>query len=417
MVEGRGLILGMDICKDFIQLAYYDEKLSDAVSVGKEEEAYLIVAEMAFREDTGEWLIGNEVVRALQEGKSPLQVENFLSKMEEGKETFIFDRTYSAGELMAKFIERAFFLLKTFHPYEEIEYLAFAFESLSKTLISVMQEAMKILGLQKKYTLLDHEEAFYYHTLYQNKDRRLNDTAIFELDEENLRFSILHIEEDSDPAVAQISEKYVSADITRKMTETEAEVSERLFENLALMALEKRFVSNIYAVGRGFLSAWADEVLRKLAPGRRVYRGQNLFVRGACFLARNRAEKREENVLFLGGDRILAGISIMAIKDGKEQERMLIHPSLKWYEAQVTEDLIIKGEDEICIQMKDFISKKIVKKFLSLSGINLTGNDISRIRLSIRFKEKNLCVIKAVDLGFGSFVPTTNRVWELKWEK
>lgn len=415
----KRLIVGVDICEDYLQLAYFDEKTLNAVSICREndEEAYLIETRLAMGLEGKKWLIGDEIQKAVKEGEKVIEVDDFYLAISDGNSVSISDETYTAKELMEAFIKRVLFVLNSFYPYEEIVFIAFTFEKITKSMVSVMEEALKALKMDDRYALLDHDEAFLYHTLHQNKEQRLNDTAIFELDEEKMAFSILQIKEDEFPMVAKISERYVSKDLTKGLVDENKEEAERIFENLSLMALEKRFVSNVYAVGRGFLTSWADNVLRKLAPGRRVYRGQNLFVRGACFLARDRAIGREENVVFLGMDRISAGVSIMAFKDGKEREIVLVKPSLKWYEADVTEDIIIRGEDELCIQIKDFITKKITRKFLSLSGINLTGNDISRIRLRIKFKDKDSCVIKAVDLGFGSFVPTTNRVWELTWEK
>lgn len=411
------MIVGMDICEDVIQLAYFDQKLLKPTSVkkGEDQEDYLIPTRLALKVKKHEWIIGDEI--DAEEGEEVIEIPDFLSLVITGRETEILGETYTAGHLMQIFIRRVLFVLNTYYPYRELEFLAFTFEKISKTTVSVMQEAMSRLEMKGKYALLDHDEAFLYHTIHRSKENRINDTALFELEKDRLRFSVLHIDENSTPVVAKISERYVTADLSGEMVRKAPDEALKIFENLAFMALENRVISNVYAVGRGFFTSWADEALRKLSPGRHVFRGQNLFVLGACHLARDRAIGREENLIFLGADRIAAGVSIMAIKDGREREIVLASPSLKWYEADLTTDVIIKGEDELCIRIKDFISKKITQRFLSLSGINLTGNDLSRLRLSVKFKDKDTCIIKAVDLGFGSFVPTTNRVWELTWEK
>ena len=107
----------------------------------------------------------------------------------------------------------------------------------------------------------------------------------------------------------------------------------------------------------------------------------------------------------------------MAVKDGRNREVTLLKPAMKWYEAESEMDIIIKEEDELSIHIKDIITKKEEQRFISFAGINGAESGITRIRLSLKFKDRNTCIIKATDFGFGSFVPTTNRVWELIWEK
>ena len=183
------------------------------------------------------------------------------------------------------------------------------------------------------------------------------------------------------------------------------------------MALEGNVVSTIYAVGRGFIDNWADGTLRKLSPGRRVFRGQNLYAKGACIAAKDKTLTEPSDVIMSGEDMTDIGISIMAVKDGRNSEITLIKPGVKWYEAESQLDVIVKGEDELSIQIKDYVTNKEEQRFISLFGINVAESGMTRIRLSLSFKDRNICIIKAADLGFGSFVPTTNRVWELIWEK
>ena len=183
------------------------------------------------------------------------------------------------------------------------------------------------------------------------------------------------------------------------------------------MALEESTVSTIYAVGRGFIDAWADGVLRKLSPGRRIFRGQNLYAKGACLAAKDKTSDEPTDIVLMEEDKTTVGFSLMAVKDGKNTEITLLKPALKWYEAETEIDLIIKDEDELGIQINDFITKKTSQRFISVSGISTAEAGLTRIRLSLKFTNRDTCIRKASDMGFGSFVPTTNRVWELIWEK
>lgn len=412
------LIVGIDICNDFTQLAYFDFTEFKPISIMYENghEERLIPTKLGFHKATGQLLLEeNEDEMASADGV--FWVEDLLKSFEEGRLIYLNNETYESRALMEEFIKKLLDFISFHLPNKELAFISLCFQIVTKPMISGMKEIMNHLGLRGRYTLLDHEEAFFYHTIHQKKEKRHNDVAIFELEEGALSFRVLHFDDRSQPSIAKISERYETEDLSRKMVTDNEEEAISVFENLAFMALERRYISNLYAVGRGFLTSWADGVLRKLSPGRHVFRGQNLFVQGACYLAREKFLGRADEILFLGTDRIAAGVSILAIKDGKEREVVLVEPSLKWYEADVTIDVIVKGEDELSLQIKDFLSKKIDRRFLSLSGLHFSGKEVSRIRVNINFRDRNTCVIKALDLGFGSFVATTNRVWELTWEK
>ena len=415
------LMVGVDICADYTQLTYFDPKrlLPESVCRYKDEEQYLIPTRLALKLKKHEWVIGDEAKEALDDSEEETEeVKDFLKFVSENKEAVIGGESYGAGHLIQIFVRRLLYILNTYYPYNDIKYICFTFERVKKELAEAMADMAERLALSKdKYCLLNHDEALLYYTLNQKRELRINDTAMFELNDDGMYLGILEIDDSTVPVTAKMDKKYINKNLTRKMVEEDRVSAATVFGNLAVLAVEKKIISTIYATGRGFCDSWADKELSKLSPGRHVFRGQNLFAKGACFEARNRNAGREEEVIFLGEDRISAGVSIIAVKDGKEQETLLVAPTLKWYEAETSADVIVRGEEELSIKFKDFVTKKITQRFLSLSGINTKKSGITRIRLNIKFKDKDTCIVKASDLGFGSFVPTTNRVWELVWEK
>ena len=403
MREKAGLLVGMDICEDYVQLTYYDNELlsPESVSRGEGEEQYLIPARLAYRKSKNDWIIGDELDK--EESGDIVEVQDFIKYVCLNEEIRVCDKTYKAEQLMKIFLEALLNVLNSFYPFNEIEYMGITFPTVTKEMSYKMSAVLKELGFEKeKYILLTHDEAFLYYTINQKIELWLNDTALFELEEDGLHFRILTISKKLEPITAKISKKEKSAN---------------LFHTLSLMALEESTVSTIYAVGRGFIDAWADGVLRKLSPGRRIFRGQNLYAKGACLAAKDKTSDEPTDIVLMEEDKTTVGFSLMAVKDGKNTEITLLKPALKWYEAETEIDLIIKDEDELGIQINDFITKKTSQRFISFSGISTAEAGLTRIRLSLKFTNRDTCIIKASDMGFGSFVPTTNRVWELIWEK
>lgn len=418
MREGAGILVGMDICEDFVQLTYYDNELLSPESVSREEgeEQYLIPSRLAYRKRKNDWIIGDDLDKEVPEDIT--EIKNFFKTVTKGEKVKLLGENYESDRLMQNFIEAVLKILNAYYPFKEIEYMGITFPEVTKEISAMMNSALKELGFtNKKYILLNHDEAFLYYTINQDAGLWANDTALFELEEDGLHFRILSIDKQSEPMRAGISRREKTKKLTRSMLETNKNESGNLFHTLSLMALEGNVVSTIYAVGRGFIDNWADGTLRKLSPGRRVFRGQNLYAKGACIAAKDKTLTEPSDVIMSGEDMTDIGISIMAVKDGRNSEITLIKPGVKWYEAESQLDVIVKGEDELSIQIKDYVTNKEEQRFISLFGINVAESGMTRIRLSLSFKDRNICIIKAADLGFGSFVPTTNRVWELIWEK
>ena len=418
MREKAGLLVGMDICEDYVQLTYYDNELlsPESVSRGEGEEQYLIPARLAYRKSKNDWIIGDELDK--EESGDIVEVQDFIKYACLYEEIRVCDKTYKAEQLMKIFLEALLNVLNSFYPFNEIEYMGITFPTVTKEMSYMMSAVLKELGFEKeKYILLTHDEAFLYYTINQKIELWLNDTALFELEEDGLHFRILTISKKLEPITAKISKKEKAEKLNKSLVRSNQEESANLFHTLSLMALEESTVSTIYAVGRGFIDAWADGVLRKLSPGRRIFRGQNLYAKGACLAAKDKTSDEPTDIVLMEEDKTTVGFSLMAVKDGKNTEITLLKPALKWYEAETEIDLIIKDEDELGIQINDFITKKTNQRFISFSGISTAEAGLTRIRLSLKFTNRDTCIIKASDMGFGSFVPTTNRVWELIWEK
>lgn len=418
MREKAGLLVGMDICEDYVQLTYYDNELlsPESVSRGEGEEQYLIPARLAYRKSKNDWIIGDELDK--EESGDIVEVQDFIKYVCLNEEIRVCDKTYKAEQLMKIFLEALLNVLNSFYPFNEIEYMGITFPTVTKEMSFMMNAVLKELGFEKeKYILLTHDEAFLYYTINQKIELWLNDTALFELEEDGLHFRILTISKKLEPITAKISKKEKAEKLNKSLVRSNQEESTNLFHTLSLMALEESTVSTIYAVGRGFIDAWADGVLRKLSPGRRIFRGQNLYAKGACLAAKDKTSDEPTDIVLMEEDKTTVGFSLMAVKDGKNTEITLLKPALKWYEAETEIDLIIKDEDELGIQINDFITKKTSQRFISFSGISTAEAGLTRIRLSLKFTNRDTCIIKASDMGFGSFVPTTNRVWELIWEK
>ena len=85
-----------------------------------------------------------------------------------------------------------------------------------------------------------------------------------------------------------VSERDYSGAVS--LPEENKEHKAAVFENVVYGAIHKNFLSTLYMAGEGFEGGWADSLFRKLwAEG--FSKERNLYVSGACLMAREMAEK------------------------------------------------------------------------------------------------------------------------------
>jgi len=205
--------------------------------------------------------------------------------------------------------------------------------------------------------------------------------------------------------MAEIKEIDFEDELTTSDVMRNPEAAAEKFEDIALRAIgTSSMVSCIYASGRGFDNNFADQVLVKLASGRKVYKGQNLYAKGAGYIAKTLGDGEAPQVILLDPGMVPVSLRLKVYTDGKEQEIELVSPMTPYEKACISKDLILDGADRLEFRTID-VRTDVKSKFdLSLEGLPLREPKMTRIRLSLNFTGAYSCRIDAKDMGFGSYV-------------
>ena len=96
-----------------------------------------------------------------------------------------------------------------------------------------------------------------------------------------------------------------------------------------------RIVTSLYLIGDGFHGDWYQETLKVICRNRKVFAGDNLFGKGACFAAAERIWKGEasEDFLYLGKDMLQYNVGIRLYDKTEEIYCPLLDAGTNWYEA------------------------------------------------------------------------------------
>lgn len=168
----------------------------------------------------------------------------------------------------------------------------------------------------------------------------------------------------------------------------------------------------VYLTGCFFDTDQFPEVLlKKLCTGRRVFAGQNLYVKGVCLLAAD----GKKNHLFgrvipAMKNRITADVSVLILKNGRAKEMPLVRQGESRRKADRTCFFMEEGAGNVTILVRDR-EKETKALELSLVGFPARDDRSVRIKLNIHFPGTDQVEFQVSDDGFGAFYPSTGRAF------
>jgi hypothetical protein len=253
-----------------------------------------------------------------------------------------------------------------------------------------------------------------YYALSQKKELWMNDVGLFEFGRDGLYYSQIHIDRRNIPYIVGVKSVDLSDILDWEKMENDSSFRvEYAFVNLANTQMHKQMVTTVYVTGEGFDREWANGALSQLCNGRRVFRGSNLFTKGACYAARELSGQGVMNdFLFLDEEMIYTNISMRVYHDARMQELELVRAGTPWKEVDVSVDIIPEQEEEIQLTVQNVLRRETTVHLLSLEGFEDRPDKMTRFTVRLRFGDIDHCIVTLKDNGFGEFCPSSNRIWE-----
>jgi hypothetical protein len=411
----KKLIVGYDLCEDYSQISCYSYKTTqpEPISIREEDELNLIPTALCVKADTKQWLFGEEAIACGAENAG-IVVDHLLDKLVKGVAIQIYDQTFSPVALLEKYLRKTLMLIKRYFPTEQISKMVVTVRNARPVLVESIYSALEQLGLEKdRVVVMSHSGAFLYYALSQDKSLWMNDVGLFDFSKEGLLYYQIKLNRRTKPMIACLIKSDYSQDLNFKMLKKEQENHSYIFENIANTALFKKMVTTLYFSGAGFDGGWAEETIRNLCTGRRVFMGQNLFTKGACYAAKELSGDRLlEEFILLNDDMITTIVGVRIYKDTKFQEEALAEAGETWYEVNKSIEVIPEGEVELELVLKDILSKEIVREKIHLTGLPDRPDRMTRLEINLTCKDQSTGVIRVNDLGFGEIYPETGCILE-----
>ena len=409
--------LGIDISKDYTLVGFMCDGMTepDSMSIAKEEKRYLIPTCMYKMQNVNQWFIGEEAAfRAKDEGESGNYIDNFLDAVKNKGTYFIEEREYKAKELLGIYIELVIEKAREILNFHSVSHIAVTVEKTEKNITDTILGKLRIMGYKEEnIRVINHTEAFIYYVINQKRELWVNDVVIFDFSNHHFKYRRLKTIKNRVPSILTVDEEDFSKlmDMTYISTDADKARLDEKFLSLVQEKFGKKIISSVFLTGVGFYDEWADKSIKEICTRRRVFKGYNLFVKGACYAALKRYMNiTDTEYIFSCDGRTKANIGITIKHKDRHLSVLLSKAGSNWYEAGVKTECILDDTSKlefIVSSVDNVVSEKVT---VDLSAFPKRANKATRVEIVISYINDSSFEIIVKDLGFGDFFKASNMV-------
>ncbi len=369
-------------------------------------------------EEENIWFMGKE---AKERGKLVPQglQEDLLYKAFRGEQVQIDQDTYDSRALLALYVKKSLSLLSLETSLSNIAAIMFTVDYLDADRVSALREMTGYLHLDRvQMYFMTKEESFFWYNLYTDQGLWKNQVMLYEMEEKELISLRLYVNRNTTPLVTVVEKKtYPQAAGLLEKAGDERE-KDRLFLQLCEEDFAEAEVSAVYLIGDGFMGNWYQEGLKFLCQNRRVFRGNNLYSKGACqgLLQKLDADKLAQAYVYLGEDKLLANVGMNLLRQGEKSYLAILNGGNSWYDCTNEWEVILEGEKELTFRITPLNGKMIVDHVMLLNGLEPQRQPCVRLHLNVWMTSPKQLQIRVEERGFGAFYPGGGRIWEERIE-
>ena len=165
-------------------------------------------------------------------------------------------------------------------------------------------------------------------------------------------------------------------------------------------------------------------MLQYICRGRRVFKGNNLYSKGAAYGALEKfcLTKEGKGHTFLGREKLKTNIGLQILREGKEVYLPLLDAGINWYDAACEKEFYLESGSSYQVMLTPltnvFPEREAAGKYpvryekVDLFRLPLRPDGAVRLRVSMHMDQAENLHVKTEDLGFGELFQSSGLVWE-----
>lgn len=433
MTKKNKVVVGFDLGNDTsqISLCRVEQSMPDTISLVAGAEEYnipTVLCRRTLEEEIrngsqtvkGLWTMGREALQQAAQ-KQGILVEDLLLLAKNGVKAQVGEEEFEAEELLEVFLRKCLMLISVYARIEDIICVVFTLKDMNAELMNLLKRIMKRLDTGKALvSFLSHEDCFYQYMLHQPEEMWLHDVLLYEYRTDGIRSYCLNMNRNTRPVAAFIESVQFPQMKMTEVSNMKAEQKTAFFRQLddafleiAREQCEGKTVTSVFLLGDVFSKEWCRESLRFLCKNRRVFQGNNLFSKGACYGAREKVAPSvlSKDYVYLSEEKLKANIGIECNRGNEKTYQPLLDAGTSWFEAKREMDFILAKHNGIHITVTPLDGGRQRIAEITLEGLQVRGNRTNRIGLSVYMEDADTAAIEITDKGFGEFFPSTGQIW------
>ncbi len=409
------LTAAIDFSEDYSQICYFDGLMKEPESMGvmHSDKHFLIPSVLWFDDSGRRCCYGQEAEKCSKTGKGTT-VRNFIKLFDNDEKVDVSGKEYEAKEIIERYFTLIFRAIRENKERAVPAYIAVTVDKMNSAFAELLYDILEKCGYgRNKATVISHSESFLYYALSREKELLMNDVAMFDFNSRHFYYKKFGILRNRKPQLIDTVERDFSDDITYDMLKEKEgkEKADELFFNFLQAEFKNHVVSAVYLTGAGFYEEWMAKSLDFICTRRRVFKGYNLYVKGACYAAMEKAGQIEyKDMIFKCSGRTILDVKLVVDNHGRQENIELSKAGSNWYEAGAKADCITDGDENVEFIIESPVSGIQKKCFIDISDFPDRPPKTTRIGITTGYINENQLCISVEDKGFGDFYQSSGLV-------
>ena len=404
MINGDKMIIGYDLSYRYAQISYCRVSTDAPQTYAPADKAkqFNIPLCLFKRNGLNQWFLGREALAAKEQEEGQF-IDNLFTQALQQEETVIGEETFEAVALLALFIKRSLYLPGKECRLEKVAGIMFTIPVLTEKTVELMQQLIVLLNLPEcKIAFQSREESIYQYVIRQPKELWRENVLLYDSNGEEIIAYRFKRNQNTRPVVAFVEEK----ELGRLYGDDEQKDGQFLE-----MVRESAGISDACAflLGEGFHGEWSQDSLRLLCHNRRVFKGNDLYSKGACFgMQEKLADKKQAQMIFLSKDKLRTNVGMQVMRASQESYLAILDGGENWYDCHKEWDVILTEGNELVFCLTPLDGRNVRNVEIVLDELPRRREKMTRLHLQAVMKSSTIMEVEITDMGFGDFAPATD---------
>lgn len=410
--------IGMDLCSDSTQISFYNDIKREPETVNQlnNKETYMMPNILFFSKTTGDWYVGSEASEARFKEKGVILDE--LYKNAGSEETVDVDGVkYTFKKLFLMMLKMHIDSFLYRYEGSTVKKLVVTIPEYNKSIFRAVSSLYKELGIPAENVVItSHLDSGLYYIFNQQKELWNNSVALFDYNADGLHYYRIDNTKGKTPESITVTHVDYSEQFNMALFTGDNILMDVTFAKIADNEMKKTYISSVFLTGLGFSEKWMNKSRNILCQGRRVFAGQNIYTKGACYKAvggeyeefyKRFFVETKENVIYDVG-----------ISSGDEEDEFIpiALGGRQWYNIHGKINIILDDTDMITLVYRNRRTEEETREVVKLTGIPKRPNKTSKFSLEVEFEDPHKGAVIIKDVGFGKLFPTTNKIYRKEFE-